>query len=73
MPSIDPVPRRHDVPLTHARRLAIAALLATGFRRLQATRAAADFSAGRSSGIPEQFTPSELALTAETSVTVHAG
>jgi hypothetical protein len=56
-----------------ARRRAVAGLLAAGVLRVAAAARAAALSAGRSSDNPADTPPSELALPADKSVTVHAG
>lgn len=69
--SVPQLIRSHQQVTT--RRSAIASLLAIGVRRLRATQSAATFSAGKSLPHLSESRPSELALPAQTSVTVHAG
>ena len=52
---------------------AVAAILARGVARLLSPSPRLSFSAGRSSTILSETSASELALTAESSVTVHVG
>ena len=63
----------HDPADDTDRRRAVAAILARGVARLLAPSPRVTFSAGRSSTNLAESPASELALSAEQSVTVHAG
>ena len=69
----DSVSHDHAEPNPAERRHAVAEILARGVARLLAPSRRPQFSAGRSSTILSESPVSELALTAEQSVTVHAG
>ena len=71
----DPTAVIHDPsnPNPADRRRAVAAILARGVARLLAPSTRLPFSAGRSFPNLSESPTSELALTAEQSVTVHAG